>query len=285
MRPSLMRLGLGLLLVSPRAAAPPEPARQEVAVARDGGTLRVGVRTPTRLAERPLLLLFFAADRAASLPDGRYGGPGRMFLDHGHRVASFDLPAHGERVDRRGSGIAGLAARVAAGEDPFAEFVADGRAVIDECLRRGWAEEGRIVVAGVSRGGYAALRLAAEDARVAAVAAFSPVTDWRVLAEFAPLAERPETAALDLARLAPRLAGRRVFVAIGNRDARVGTEACVRFVQALTEAEGRSGTEGSGLRFLVVDDSTGHALAARWREQGIAFLLDAPAPAATERMP
>ena len=245
---------------------------------REGAPLAVRVQSPPldRLAKRPMLLLFLSADRQSSMPDGRYGSPGRLFLEQGHRVVSFDLPAHGERVDKHGSSIAGLAALVAAGKKPFDVLVADGRAVIDECLRRGLAEKGGVVVAGVSRGGYCALRLAAADERISAVAALAPVTDWRAVTEFAAIKDRPETAALTLAHFAPQLAGRRVYVAIGNYDLRVGTDACTRFVLALLEAEQAQEVKKSSLRYLVMDDSPGHALAAKWRTEGISFLLQTP---------
>ncbi len=248
---------------------------QEFTIVREGAPLAVRVQSPPpdRLAKRPLLLLFLSTDRQSSMPDGRYGSPGRLFLEEGHRVVSFDLPAHGERVDNNGSDIAGLAALVAAGKNPFDVLVADGRAVIDECLRRGLAGKDGVVAAGVSRGGYCALRLAAADERISAVAAFAPVTDWRKLTEFAAIKDRPETAALALTHFALQLAGRRVYVAIGNRDLRVGTDACTRFVLALLEAEQAQEVKKSSLRYLVMDDSPGHALSAKWRTEGISYLL------------
>jgi pimeloyl-ACP methyl ester carboxylesterase len=260
---------------------------EEFAVRSGPTSLAVRMMSPpaNSLAPQPMLLLYFSADRAASLPDGRYGAPGRIFLEAGHRVASIDLPAHGDRVDGLGGGIAGLAARVAAGRDPFDEFVADGRAVIDECLRRGLAEAGRVVVAGVSRGGYFALRLAAADERIAAVAAFAPVTDWRVVTEFHALKESLVLAALALENFAGQLAGRRIYVAIGNHDLRTGSDACTRFVLALMEVERRLGAGRSGLRFHLVDDSPGHALAARWRDEGVKFLLEGEAAAPAPPMP
>jgi esterase FrsA len=259
---------------------------EEFAVSSGGATFPVRLQAPApeNVAEHPLLLIFLSADRQSAMPDGRYGAPGRVFLERGHRVVSFDLPAHGERVDRHGADIAGLAAQVAAGEAPFDRMVEDGRAVIDECVRRGWAEKDRIVVAGVSRGGYCALRLAAEDPRVSAVAAFAPVTDWRILKEFAAQKAAPTVAALALSRFADRLAGRRVFLAIGNLDLRVGTDACTQFVLALNEAERRRGVTRSQLRYVIADDSVDHRLAAKWREAGMTFLLGEtvladPAPA------
>lgn len=248
---------------------------EEFTITRDGVTFHVRVQSPPagKLAAHPRLLVFLSADRQSSMPDGKYGSPGKAFLEQGNRVVSYDLPAHGERVDRHGSGIVGLAALVAAGLAPFDTVVADGRAVIDECLRRGLAEKDGIVVAGVSRGGYCALRLAAADERVSAVAAFAPATDWAVVDEFAAQKASPAVAALALANFAPQLAGRHIYVAVGNHDLRVGTDACTRFVLAVAGQERAQKIEKSGLRYQVVDDSVGHALAAKWRAEGIAFLL------------
>jgi dienelactone hydrolase len=270
------------LVVSVGAARAAETGVQEEFTVRRGGVslpFRVCSPAPGKLAERPLLVVLLSADRRSSIPDGRYGGAGRLAVDQGHRVVSFDLPAHGEREDGRGAGIRGFAAMVAAGEAPFDRVVADGRAVIDECIRRGLALEDRLVTAGVSRGGYCALRLAAADPRISAVAAFAPVTDWRVVTEFAAQRESRLLADLALARFAEQLAGRRVYVAIGSRDARVGTDACTRFILALNEAESRRGLEHSGVRYIIADDSPGHRLAAHWREDGIKFLLEKTTPA------
>ena len=265
-----------------RAAA---PASEEFSVVGGAGRITVEVQSPpiAQMAGRPLLLLNFSMDRKSSLHGGRYGEPARIFLEAGHRVASFDLPAHGDRVDRHGSGIAGLCARVIAGEDPFADFVTDGRAVIDECIRRGLARDGGIVVCGVSRAGYCAVRLAADDRRVASVAALAPVTDWSKIHEFAAAKDRPAVSALALTRFVDPLAGRRLYVAIGNHDLRVDTDACTRFVLALGEAERRLEITRSRVRYEIVDDSPGHALATKWRQEGVKFLLgasqeDAPSP-------
>lgn len=278
---------MGMLVASALAADTSTGTFEEFAITRDGATFNVRVQSPPpgRLAAHPRLLLFLSADRQSAMPDGRYGSPGKAFIEQGHRVVSFDLLAHGERVDGYGSGIAGLAARVAAGQEPFAAIVADGRAVIDECLRRGLAKRDGIFVAGVSRGGYCALRLAAADERIAAVAALAPVTDWRVLDEFAAQKDSPRVAALALENFAAPLAGRRMYVAIGNHDLRVGTDTCTRFVMAVAGQERERSHGKSGLRYLVVDDSAGHALAAKWRAEGIAFLLKDPEALDGGKMP
>ncbi|MSU65393.1 MAG: hypothetical protein EXS38_04655 [Opitutus sp.] len=248
----------------------------EFAITRGSERLNVQVQSPApdQLAPHPLLLLNLSSDRQSSVAGGLFGEPAKLFLQHGHHVASFDLPAHGERVDQYGSGLEGLCARFVAGYDPFLQFVADGRAVIDECIRRGWGEKGRIVVCGVSRGGYFAIRLAADDDRIVAVAGLAPVTDWRNLTEFSSAKERKDVADLALDHFVKPLAGRRVYVAIGNSDRRVGSEASARFALSLLEEEARRGISQSKIRFLVVDDSAGHKLEDRWRVEGAKFLLD-----------
>jgi hypothetical protein len=269
------------------AARADEVTTETFSVMRAAEKLTVEIQSPpaSRLAVRPLLLLNFSTDRRSSLRGGRYGEPAKLFLEHGHRVASFDLPAHGERIDRHGSGIDGLCARFVAGDDPFALFVVDGRAVIDECIRRGWTEGGRVVVCGVSRAGYCALRLAAGDTRVAAVAGLAPVTDWRELREFAQVKDRPGVAALALDGFVSSLVGRRLYVAIGNLDLRVSTAACTRFVLALTEAESRIGLTRSRLSYVIAADSAGHSLAAKWRQEAVRFLLEEFSAGAVQALP
>jgi hypothetical protein len=117
------------------------------------------------------------------------------------------------------------------------------------------------------------LRLAAADPRIAGVAGLAPVTDWRVLNEFAQVGSRHDLAALSLENFAARLVGRPVYLAIGNHDGRVGTDCCTRFAARLFEEESRQGLDRSRVLFHVVDDSEGHSLAPRWRRAGAEFLL------------
>ena len=209
----------------------------EVQLAGAHGPLTVALAEPAG-STQPGLLLSFGMSRGSALTEHPHSLTAHAFLDAGRGVLSFDLPCHGERVGAHGEGIAGMAAALLAGDDPFATFVADGMHVIDACLERGWNRGGPIVVCGVSRAGYCALRLAAEDRRVAAAAGLAPVTDWRALTEFAAGAGLPVVAGLALERWAPQLADRPVFLAIGNRDQRVGTASCIRFAEQLWAAAG-----------------------------------------------
>ena len=245
---------------------------KEFSVEAKGEALGCLMAEPDELSDRPVLLLNFAADRTATLKTEPYSITPRMFLDAGHRAASFDLPCHGDRADSgKPQGIAGFCAEWQRGDDVFAGFVDEGRAVIDTLINRQLADPGRIFVSGTSRGGYCALRLMAADDRIGAAAAFSPVTDWRVLKEFTPVKEAPEIAELALTRFAESVAGRAVWTAIGNCDARVGTDACLRFAEAVLRAE----AGGSSSRFVLhVVQERDHQLSTDWRRRGGEYLLD-----------
>jgi len=223
-------------------------------------------------AARPTLLLTFGMTRHSALTEQPHHLPARIFTEAGHCAISFDLPNHGERIDAFGEGIGGMCAAFLAGHDPFARFVSDGRAVIDACGRLGIPGSDRIVACGVSRAAYCALRLAAADRRILAVAGLAPVTDWRALNEFGAVRDRPEIAALALDHWAAKLAGRAVFLSIGNADGRVGSGCCARLALRILEEEARRGHASSAIELHVVP-SEGHSLSDEWRSTGGCFLL------------
>ncbi|MCE7988010.1 MAG: hypothetical protein DYG89_43145 [Caldilinea sp. CFX5] len=217
------------------------------------------------------LLLTFSSTRQSAFYEAPQEIPARLFAAAGYAVVSFDLPHHGEQVNRFGQGIDGFCAAFCAGDDPFAQFIEQGKAVIDACLAQGIGQGG-IVACGVSRAAYCALRLAAADQRIRAVAGLAPVTDWRRLREFAAVRDQPKIAALALDHWAAQLADRPLYLAIGNDDARVGSDACVRFVLRLMEARQAVSDPPPALQFYLVD-SPGHSLADEWRRAGAEFLL------------
>ena len=256
---------------------------RELCVDVEGQSLGCLLAEPDELSPRPALLLNFASDRTTTLQQPPYDITPRMFVAKGHRALSFDLPCHGERASPdRLEGISGFCAEWVSGRDVLSGFVDEGRTVIDAVISGGLAEPGRIFVSGTSRGGYCALRLMAADRRIAAGAAFAPVTDWRVLQEFAAIKDQPEVARVALDHYAPALAGRAVWLAIGNRDARVSTECCLSFVAAIAEAETAQARSASSVVLHVVPES-GHAVSDAWRRRGGEYLVAMADPAGAGR--
>ena len=247
---------------------------EDLSVTANGRTFAVRVLSPPadKLAKDPALLLTFAMDRVTSLEKRPYSLAAEYFVAQGHRAASFDLPNHGERIDHHGEGIEGMHNAFVAGDDPFAMFVADGKAAIDECVKRGLARPARIAVAGTSRGGYMALRLLAADGRIAAGAGFAPVTDWCELREFAADRDRADVAQLRLVNFIPGMLGKRVFIAIGKMDTRVSTQRCQEFADKLTATSARAGHASELVEFHLTDDP-GHSCSEEWRNRGQVALL------------
>jgi dienelactone hydrolase len=252
-------------------------ATRELAVQVGERTIQTRLLSPERLAPRPMLLLSLTSDRHTALQVQPYCIGAMTFVAAGHRALSFDLPNHGERVDNHGEGIRGWRNAWVDGTNPFAAFLEEASAVITRCLQEGWTEAGRVVAYGVSRGGYLALRLLAHDSRVGAAAAIAPVTDWRDLTEFAAERTREDLGDLRLSQYAAALAGKRVFLVIGNADDRVSTRSCSRLFIDLLEANARRGqTSFPGEFHCAAMSEPGHVVDDSWRQAAAEFLLKEP---------
>ncbi|MBL9214157.1 MAG: alpha/beta fold hydrolase, partial [Opitutaceae bacterium] len=171
---------------------------------------------------RPTLLIFAAEGRKA-LEESNFSEVGRLLRQEAEYLClALDLPAHAS--DQRPGeppGLKGWRARVDRGEDFVTPFAARISALLDHLVRTGRTDPARIAIAGTSRGGFMACQVAAREPRIGAVVAFSPVTDLPALTEFSGMEKDPLTLSLAAARLAPRLAGRPVWIVIGNHDRRV----------------------------------------------------------------
>ena len=219
-----------------------------------------------------MLVISLAKDGESSLSEDPYATVPQILIEHGHRAASFDLPHHGQRTDQHGEELIGLRNAYLAGADPFKTCVQDARELVDHCIRRGLTRAGRILVAGTSRGGYMALRILAADERVAAAAVMAPVTDWGHLTEFSDAARSGKTEALRLIQDAEAMAGRHVYLAIGNNDDRVSTASCADFFDQLTAVNIKHKGLPASVILRITNDAGHHLPAARHREAA-RFLL------------
>ena len=197
------------------------------------------------------------------------------FEEAGLCAASLDLPNHGPRIDRYGSGIDGWCAAFMSGEcDPFETCIADCRALVAACKERGFmGARGNVYVYGVSRGGYMGLRWAAADDTIAGVAAMGPCTDWRPTRWWSAVATDAAVAALAIDTWAPQLANRPVYIAIGNHDDGVHTPSAIKLATAILEREGDQSAKGTSWLELHVVETTGHTIPTQFRRAGAAWLL------------
>lgn len=217
-----------------------EPSADEVLVLQTPmGPRQAVVRTPARLAKYPTLLIALAGPIHACLDDPDYCVVSDILLAAGHRVASFDLPNHGQRVNAHGKNLSGMAAAIAAGEDVFADIRCTGQALIDQAIQQKWTHADDILLMGISRGGLSAMHIMAADPRVGAAAVISTVTDLPTLHEFANLRDHPIIQQSNAQALLEPLSDRWLFGAIGQTDPRVNADLAIDFFHQL-QARGKS---------------------------------------------
>lgn len=190
---------------------------------------------PRRAVKRSSLAICLGGHRSKAFTDSNeHDIVTRTLLGAGHTVASFDLPNHGEQINAFGKNLDGMAAAAAAGHDVFADIQHTGRAVIDWAIAEGLTRPGEVLLQGTSRGGLAALHIMAADDRVLACAIDAPVTHLPTLREFAALADNPIIQRSNAAALIDRLAGRPIFMSMGESDPRVSAEHAFAFMAHLS---------------------------------------------------
>lgn len=218
----------------------------------------------------------FGSSIEETLGSAYFRQSGNDLAKKGFVCVSLDLPCHGrETRDGEPAGIAGWRKRCEADDDPMADFTRRASAVLDHLLEEKLADPDRIAAGGTSRGGFSALHFAAAEPRVKCVAAFAPVTDLAVLREFQGAEQNAMVKKLSIENRADDLAGRGVWLIIGDRDDRVGTDDTVRFARRVTAASLRS-QKPAKVDLHVVAEPAGHttpagaaAAAAEWIDRQI----------------
>ena len=128
--------------------------------------------------------------------------------------------------------LSGWAHRVKQGEDFVSPFVRRCADVLDYMIEAGYTDPQRVAACGTSRGGFCALRLAAAEPRIRAVTCVSPVTNLLALREFDGVTAE-QAAPHNVLTFADKLAGRAVWLSIGNDDGRVNTGDCITVARSL----------------------------------------------------
>ena len=184
--------------------------------------------------ERPApTILVFGGGMRSGL-EGRSGTMCWILARHGFLAVALDSPCHGE--DQRPGepyGLAGWRDRLENGEEFLADFLKKTSSVLKHLIRKRVTDPERIVAFGPSRGGFLALHFAAVEPRIGTVVAFAPVTDLLALREFQGTAHEAAARSLDVMALAPKLAGRRIFIQMGHNDLRVGGRHAIDFALRL----------------------------------------------------
>ena len=221
---------------------------------------------------RPAPTVFMLAGTVESTLEKPYFRQcGNELADLGYLVVSLDLPCHGDQsTEGEPTGLSGWSHQVGEKVDFVAASNARISAVLDHMIATGLTDPNRVAAGGTSRGGFLAIHFAAHDRRVKCAAGFAPVTDLAALSEFRSRTEHPLVTKLSLANHAEKLAGRPVWIVIGDRDERVGTHHAIELASRLS-AVAKERNIASNVELHVMSEPRGHStpqgaskLAADW---------------------
>jgi len=272
MSPAALRCLLPAMLVMAASAS-------SMAAAVDPPVIRVE-QTPTGelygllgdTGDKPRPTLFiFAVGIETTLESPDFSRAGRLLLPDGVVCVALDVPCHGQDI-RPGEteGLTGWRERIEQGENVPAALAQRASAVLDHLIAQGITDEARVAACGTSRGGFIALHFAAAEPRVRAVAAFAPVTELPALREFAGLESHQLTRALDLGHQAEKLSDRGLWLCIGNRDERVGTDTAIALTRGMVAAAALRG-EAADVD-LRVTATPGHTIHDTAHDEAAAWL-------------
>jgi dienelactone hydrolase len=171
------------------------------------------------------------------------------------------------------SSLGGWAVHCKQGTDFMKPYVEHCRDVLDHLIAAGFTDPQRIAVQGISRGGFCALHFAAAEPRINAVIGIAPVTNPLALQEFVGVTAA-QVAHVSLDQHLDKLAGRAVWMSIGNTDERVSTDDCISFARRLVATTRKLRPELTLVPVhLTVGTSLGHRAPDDAYPAAAAFLL------------
>jgi esterase FrsA len=202
------------------------------------------------LNQRPKpTVLFFALSAYMSLYVDPFNQAVLRLSQQGIRVFSWDLPFHSIDQDPN-EAMRQWVDEFARNPAFVSDFIALCQENISYLIEEGYVDPQQLAVAGLSRGGFIATHLAAQDKRIQTVLGFAPLTQPQ------PLEERERSASdhfenYALSSWVDELVHTRLRFYMGNRDTRVSTDACYHFIRLLTEAAFAKGIRSPQVELIL----------------------------------
>lgn len=277
---ALFLLSLLHLLLAPTARAEDVPTRApvtaQILTAKSG--VRFGI-WPAKPAKPAPTIFVLANSIEGTLNDVYFRQSGTVLAQRGYLCVSVDLPCHGQEKQagetNEKNELTLWRQRCEKNTDVMLDLTTRLRAVLDYLIAEGFTDPAQVAACGTSRGGFSAMHFAATEPRVKCVAAFGPLVDPAVLREFQGAEHVPLVKQLSLENHADKLAGRALWIVIGDRDERVGTDEVIRFARKVT-AESLKQKLPALVDLHVISQPKGHSippgsgdLAAEWIDQQI----------------
>jgi len=221
---------------------------------------------------------YFALSGQESLQLHPYNSPAALLEGAPLRVFSMTIPGHGPDFDKFHA-MRYWADQMAQENYILETFFDAATSAIDWLIKNAFIDPARIAVGGLSRGGFIATHIAARDTRIKTVLAFAPLSRLRELKEFTSAEHssrvKMRAEALNLELLVDKLTHvHHLRFYIGNRDVRVGTDACYHFIRKLADKEHeiRARHMNVELRLTSSTGHKGHGMAPQTFEEGVEWV-------------
>jgi len=218
-------------------------------------------------------LFIFAGTVEQSLGESYFRQCGNQLAEEGFLCVSLDLPGHG--LEKRAEEPEGLSAwryRTDRDEDFVTPFTDQARNVLDYLIQAGYTDSERIGACGTSRGGFMALQLTAVEKLVKVTAVFCPVIELMALYEFKDVTNRDFVISLTMKAKAGQLIDRSLWLIIGDRDERVGTDNTIEFAREVTNLSLEQ-SKKADVTFIVQTEPGGHTTPADAPEKAAKWIL------------
>jgi len=185
------------------------------------------------LTEGPLpAVIYFALSGEATLNQDPFNQPVVALIRKGIRVFSWDLPFHYPGKDPH-EAMQRWYSEFQTGSSFFLDFIVLCQENLEYLMEENLIVPQALAIAGLSRGGYAAVQFAASEKRIKTIVGFAPLT--RPLQSDNNFHPDQFKNSADLSEIAEQLISKRIRFYIGNRDIRVGTEFCFSFIRHTTD--------------------------------------------------
>lgn len=219
-------------------------------------------------------LFIFSGTIEQSLGNPIYRQSGNQLSKEGFLCVSLDLPGHGQnRREEEPEGLPAWRYRSDKGEDFVTPFVEDVRSVLAYLIKIGYSDAKRVAVCGTSRGGFMALQVTAAEKLIKATAAYCPVTELIALREYDNIFNPDFVESLSIKSKAEQLIGRSLWLIIGDRDERVGTDYTIQFAQKVTKLSLEK-TKDSDVTLIVQPESEGHTTPVHAPQKAALWILE-----------
>lgn len=220
-------------------------------------------------------LFYFALSGADSLSLDPFNQPAQYLQGRMIRIFSLTLPGHEEGL-LAANALSLWAEDMRKGIDRIGLFLDQVAQAMDFIIEKKFADPKKMGVMGLSRGGWIALHAAARNANLRFVLGFAPLTQLKLLKEFASLQESPLLNQFNIESLAPLLCTRRIRFYIGNRDTRVGTQECFDFTMRLSEEAAKHGIRTPSVELFITPSigRDGHGTSPETFREGALWIAD-----------